>query len=179
MKTTLPIIALVALLLNTTVYSNTLPEAVEKKSDSLILKKNNSKKIAVIHMGKRIKVWKDKKTIFKGNFMGIDQNFMILKIDKEEEIKIAIDEIQKIKIIGSLFREITSGAFIAIGVIGIGIGTGFMIALIASSSSYGGAIVAAFAGAIAGIGTPFLVGGNLLSGRKFNLKKKWSIKTEL
>jgi len=160
---------------NATVQSNNVFENNLLQTDSLVLKKNNSEKIAVIPQGKRIKVWKDRKTAFKGNFLGIEDALLVLKIDKEETVKIALNEIQKIKLIGSLFREIASGTLMSIGVIGIGVGMGLFIAAAATASGYGSGIILAVSAVIMGGGTPFFVGGSFLSGRRFNLEKKWTI----
>ncbi len=144
-------------------------------SDSLVLKKNNSKKEKIIFSGKKIKIWKQDNRMVKGVFLNIDNHSLTLIDKKNNPIKVLLSDIQKIKIIGSLFKQIAAGVLLGIGIIGASLGTILLVASL--GSGYGGSIVAAVAGIVGGVGAITLTPGILLLDKKYDLEKKWSIQT--
>lgn len=139
---------------------------VSSFQDSLVIKKNNGKRIYVIKKGREIKIWTGKSTHrgalveFKNDTVVISEEGAILKYSVSDISKIKIFENIERNIIGSALK-IWGGALIVAGIvppIALGPG-GFIITIPAWAIGYG-----------------MYKFGDLISGnRKLNLKKKWRI----
>ncbi len=159
--------------LHTSLYANDITP-YQNTADSLVIQKNNSKKEVIIHAGRKIKVWQKNNKAVKGILKEVSPSFILIT-SKDKEVKIPINEIQKLRIVRSTTRKIISWTLIAAGAIGMTTGVLFLVIASTTESGLGIAIAAIAAGVTGGTGMLFLGGGGLLGDRTFDLQKKWSI----
>lgn len=161
------------------IFANHIDHEKASISDSLLIQKKNSDKIVVVQSGRKIKVWTNKSQKIKGVFKTIEDNSLVLVTNKNEEVNIAIEEIQKIKVLGKEVKRTLSSFFTTIGVAGIAGGIVFLGIGSQDKSGIGGGIAAGYAAIVGGFGLLHLITGIILSGKKYDLKEKWSISNPL
>ena len=134
--------------------------------DSLVIKKNNSKRTCIVNKNQKIKIWVGDQTE-KGSFYNIRNDTM--SINKNGEIiRYSINDIRKIKVYGNLARNIIGGGFKIWG------GAIFVAAFIPILDVGPAGLIISIPSWLVAFGI-YKVGDFLDGNKTFNLEEKWHI----
>lgn len=175
----LAIILLLLFLCRSEVYGNESTSPDQIQSDSLVLENNNSSNRFVILPGQKIKIQQQDKSKVVGHFLSIYESTLTLQTN-QGEAKIWISDLKSIKIYSAPIGQFVGKAMVIIGAGGMVFGGISLVAgLAALSSDSLGAIILVAVPVLAGGGYGVYSLGNRLTGKKFDLTKKWSLSSTL
>lgn len=146
--------------------------------DSFIIAKENSSREVVVRKGQKIRIWLDSKQSITGEFDGIEGGKIKLKRNNES-ISSTLSSVSKVKLFNQQAAQIAGTILSLTGAVTMGFGAIALIAgIVALSSAELGAIIIIVVPPLAFGGFGLYKLGQALSGNKYNLNKKWSIKTQ-